>query len=101
MNNGILFMNQASEPLNPDDVVKLKNDDDKWVMSHTTFTISDFSKTLLEDYNDDYGQWAKGVEDEVLVPGKSWRKGKVRVTLEFIPDVPKSPLDDFRNKPVD
>ncbi|MEB3174383.1 MAG: KGK domain-containing protein [Cyanobacteriota bacterium] len=38
----------------------------------------------------------EGVECEVLAPGKPWRKGKIKVSFEFIPDEPESPLDDIR-----
>ena len=45
----------------------------------------------------------KGVDCELLEPGKNWKKGKVKINiqLEFIPDEPEineieSPLDDIR-----
>lgn len=61
---------------------------------------------------------SKGVEAEVLQTEKGWRTGKVRVSIEFIPDeeeeeevevevsdeaspqkaLPPSPLDDLRQK---
>ncbi|NJN90572.1 MAG: hypothetical protein HC878_09525 [Leptolyngbyaceae cyanobacterium SL_5_14] len=34
---------------------------------------------------------------EVLKFGeRNWQTGKIRVSIEFCPDVPKSPLDDIR-----
>jgi hypothetical protein len=42
---------------------------------------------------------SQGVDCEILKPGKSWQKGKVRIriSLEFCPDDPVgSPLDDIR-----
>ncbi|BAZ37813.1 hypothetical protein NIES4101_37380 [Calothrix sp. NIES-4101] len=37
-----------------------------------------------------------GIECEVLrFRANSWRKGKVRLTLEFCPDKDESPLEDF------
>lgn len=47
----------------------------------------------------------KGVDCQILKPGKNWQSGKFRmkVTLEFCPDEPEiiepeSPLDDLRRK---
>jgi hypothetical protein len=42
-----------------------------------------------------------GVECEMLSPNKSWRKGKVKISLEFIPDESdeyESPLDEIRRE---
>jgi hypothetical protein len=41
--------------------------------------------------------FSKGMPCEVLKFGeRNWQKGKIRVSIEFCPDVPKSPLDDIR-----
>lgn len=41
--------------------------------------------------------FSKGMSCEVLKFGEqNWQKGKIRVSIEFCPDVPKSPLDDIR-----
>jgi hypothetical protein len=39
-----------------------------------------------------------GVDCQILKPSKNWQKGKLRmkVSLEFCPDEPESPLDDYR-----
>jgi hypothetical protein len=39
-----------------------------------------------------------GVDCQILKPSKNWQKGKLRmkVSLEFCPDKPESPLDDYR-----
>ncbi|WP_353930148.1 KGK domain-containing protein [Okeanomitos corallinicola TIOX110] len=64
----------------------------------------------LPAYKNEY--WIdKGVNSEVLKPGKNWQKGKcrIKVTLEFCPDEPEveeipeikepeSPLDDLRRQ---
>lgn len=42
---------------------------------------------------------SQGIDCEILKPGKTWRKGKVRIriSLEFSPDESiDSPLDDIR-----
>jgi hypothetical protein len=41
-----------------------------------------------------------GVDCQILKPSKNWQKGKLRmkVSLEFCPDEPESPLDDLRRR---
>ncbi|GAX42528.1 hypothetical protein NIES4075_35290 [Tolypothrix sp. NIES-4075] len=49
----------------------------------------------------DQKRWLnEGVDCEILKPGGYWKRGKlrVRVTLEFCPDEPESPLDDLRQQ---
>ena len=44
----------------------------------------------------------KGVPCEILTPNQGWKKGKVKITLEFCPDEVESPLEGIRqdmNKP--
>ena len=44
-------------------------------------------------------QWyIEGLPCEVLSPNQSWRKGKVKISLEFIPDEVESPLDSVREE---
>ncbi|MFB6276777.1 MAG: KGK domain-containing protein [Halothece sp.] len=38
----------------------------------------------------------KGIPCHVLQPGQNWKKGKIRIAIEFIPDESESPLDDVR-----
>jgi hypothetical protein len=44
-------------------------------------------KHLVED---------EGAEVEILRPGQTWQRGKLRLRLEFVPDQPESSLDDIR-----
>jgi hypothetical protein len=60
---------------------------------------------VLEGYARNYIDLSKGVDAEVLRPGKDWQRGtlKLKVTcqLEFTPDSASpsalSPLDDLRS----
>jgi hypothetical protein len=93
-------MNKNFENLKPEDVITLKNETDKVLINHTTF--------LVEELTDKFGQstfhppekaerWLNtGIEVKVLTAGKSWRNGKVKLVLQFCPDQPESPLDEFR-----
>ncbi|WP_201788381.1 KGK domain-containing protein [Trichormus sp. NMC-1] len=86
-------------------------------LNASSFKVSEMSAYLaglLVTYiRKDLTGWdSPGIECEVLqVSGGGWRKGKVRVSLDFIPDEPeeepqeavllppakeKSPLDDLR-----
>lgn len=95
-------MSKNVEPLNQEDVIRIKKKETKWVISHPTFTVNDFTSELTQKFggNEELMKWSKeGIEANVLVEGKSWRQGKVRLSLEFIPDEniePPSLLDDFR-----
>ncbi|GAB4305366.1 KGK domain-containing protein [Cyanobacterium aponinum UTEX 3222] len=99
-----MTQNQHIEPLNRDDVIKLKNEKQKLPNSHTLFTVKDCTYGItnsLQTGSSEIEEWSKnGVEAEVLVVGKHWRKGKIRLSIEFIPDESEieSPLDDFRQK---
>jgi len=72
-----------------------------------TFTGEDFSTIasdkLFEGYSSEFIEsWClDGVECEMLSPNKSWRKGKVKISLEFIPnesDEYEPPLDEIRRE---
>ncbi|MBD2394090.1 hypothetical protein H6G11_07445 [Cyanobacterium aponinum FACHB-4101] len=96
-------MDQKIEHLEKNDVIQMKKDKSRWVMKQTTFTVNDFISTLSNCYisETETKEWCNnGVEAEVLVVGKHWRKGKIRLSIEFIPDESEieSPLDDFRQK---
>lgn len=84
--------------LGPNDVVSV--DEEKSVVG-TTFKVKDMTFYLANrSINDDWVKaWTvSGVECEVLRAGREWQKGKVRISLEFIPDQPESALDDLRTK---
>ena len=98
------------EPLNPDDVLSIKDFDRvRVVVSYPMFKAGDFQhlaqKNLLGTHSDKREErWlGEGVSCETLKPGGYWQKGKVRlkITLEFCPDEPiqpPSPLDDLRKQ---
>jgi KGK domain len=89
MNNGF--------DLGPNDVVSM-NEDASPV--GPIFKVQQLAKDLAErGVDDEYVEsWAsKGIECEVLMAGKNWQKGKVRLSLHFVPDKPDSPLDDLRS----
>ncbi|WP_206815910.1 KGK domain-containing protein [Chroococcus sp. FPU101] len=85
--------------LKSDEVISLNDFKDRAILSHKTFKAEEFIYGLLEKMDHDAEKrikWRDGVECEILSPNAGWKKGKIRVTLEFIPDEPESILDDIR-----
>lgn len=94
-------MNENREMLKEKDVISLEEQQYNIRLSHKTFTKGEFFSTLKNylSVNDNNKEWFNdGVNAEVMTEGKRWRKGKVRICIEFIPDESEieSPLDDFR-----
>ena len=69
-----------------------------------TFLISEHLLAFLDQYGLPYidkkvdkqicQNWCvEGIEAKVLIPGEKWQKGKVRLTMEFCPDLPESPAE--------
>jgi hypothetical protein len=93
------------EPSNLDknDVLSVDTKEYGWVvLQDQTFKAGDLI-TALNHYLPGAGRatemlLGKGLACEVLKPGFNWRKGKVKLSLEFCPDEPKSPLDDLRQR---
>jgi hypothetical protein len=53
---------------------------------HEQMTRSQYLKCFVDE----------GTEVEILRPGQTWQRGKLRLRLEFVPDQPESSLDDIR-----
>jgi len=90
-------MNNKFEWLAQTDVVSLLEENCKLQMLHKTFKANEFMKSIISNSPEIQKKWTiDGVEAEVLRENKPWRKGKIKLTLEFCPDEPESPLDDIR-----
>lgn len=117
-------MSNEFKPLKWDEIISIDKST-KILIPHPTFKVSELIKAVMEflkskdnvtsyDWTEEKAKWAgDGVRAEVLKYGaKGWQKGKVRLTIEFIPDEPEteeapasdraesnqpeSPLDDLR-----
>lgn len=98
--------------LNDDDVVAMSKE---FNFAHQPMTkYEDLIKALEGQLNFNHERrgtvWlTDGVECEVLRVGGGWLKGRMRLSLEFIPDteesenlvLPQSPLDDLRAELLD
>lgn len=74
-------------------------DSDQFLISHTTFKVKEFLKTMEGLLGAPEKWFDEGVSCEIISPSKSWRKGKVKVCLEFYPDESKIPEIPERNEP--
>lgn len=98
-----------------EDVIALKEDQEKFFTAYPMFKLKDFLSAVsqkllhmsLKDWEKNKDDWAikrkkwlsEGMDCEILHVGATrWRTGKLRVkiTVEFSPDEPESPLDDIR-----
>jgi len=94
-------------------VIQIKNQSsmESLGLGRNLFVVEEFSQALsqkISQYSGSQKQWVtEGVDCSVLIPGKDWQAGKVRIQIEFIPDSPEqpeaehqaedpSPLDDIR-----
>ncbi|WP_026733035.1 KGK domain-containing protein [Fischerella sp. PCC 9605] len=94
-------MNYGWEALGQDDVVSMNSG--QILMPHPTFKVDEFTarmKQVLSGLDELKQKWlGEGQSCEILKPGaKDWQKGKIRITLEFYPDEPESPLDELRQQ---
>ena len=113
-------MNNNFENLKNEDVVSVYAG--QILITNTTFTVNEFMSALKQTVESKIGnltenkeQWFRdGLDCKMLKPGaKSWERGKVRLTLEFAPEVlevetvessesennkSESPLDDIRQR---
>lgn len=82
--------------LNKDDVVST-NIDDSFIEA-STFTVEEALVHLVSRLDDYHVNWTKdGVDCRVLDSLKGgWTKGKVRLSLEFIPEKPPDIRDEDR-----
>lgn len=85
--------------LNGDEVLSV-NHDDNILMGHNTYKVEELLHAIgnrIDHHKKD--KWCiKGVTCQILTPNQSWQKGKVKISLEFIPDQVESPLDRLRKE---
>ncbi|KST63975.1 KGK domain-containing protein [Mastigocoleus testarum] len=98
-------MDNKFEPLSQEDVVSIEPRINILV-SHQTFKVDECIRNLqrkisLTDEQRDKWFLGEGEVAEVLRPGSSgWQKGRIRISLEFCPEEPKSlsPLDGIEQQ---
>lgn len=75
-------MNITDNLLNSDDVLSASA---SALMFQCTFKVSELM-TILQSKISDEELFIEGINCEILSPGKNWRKGKVKLRLEFTPN---------------
>ncbi len=86
-------MNNKFQPLSQDDVVCVTSG--HILMPHPTFKVGEFitkMKQVLSLKDEHKEKWlGNGQVCQILQPGSSeWQKGKIRISLEFCPEEPRS-----------
>ena len=113
-------MTNNFDNLKTEDVVSVYNG--QILITNNTFTVNEFISALEQIFESKVGnlteekrKWFnEGLDCRILKPGaKGWKRGKVRITLEFAPEVlevetvessesenskSESPLDDIRQR---
>lgn len=109
-------MDSKSERLEQNEIISIQGSE-RILLNQPTFKTSELIDAIkiswMMNSNDRLKAWFyEGVKCEILTPGKNWRTGRVRLSLEFLPDEPEieetpanngtknqeteSPLDDLR-----
>lgn len=79
----------------------------KSLFSSSPFIVSNLLSKVRASFRMDVTQderealFEKGVNCLLLKPGADWQKGKLKISVEFIPDEVDSPLDDIRQAIAD
>lgn len=95
-------MGNGFESLNQDDVMSIYPEVFQQLDVSNTFKAVHLLETIkvyIGSNTIEASLFDKGIDCEVLRLGnKRWQNGKVRISLEFCPDEPESPLDDLRQQ---
>ncbi|QLE58437.1 KGK domain-containing protein [Nostoc sp. TCL26-01] len=96
-------MGDGFERLNHDEVVSIEADTFKKLDIANTFKVRDLITAIKEfigtEGTTEANLYHQGINCEVLkFSAQGWKKGKVRLALEFCPDEPLSPLDEIAEK---
>ncbi len=95
-------MSDRFEPLNSGEVVSVHNDT-QVLSGHRTFRVGELSDAIKAQLANAIAGWSEekngwftpeGIDCEALRFGSNgWKKGRIRLCLEFCPDEPKSDTD--------
>ena len=95
-----LIMEETNKFISGDEVISIDDEDNNIVISHHTYKAEEFLDRLGKHIDRDKKEiWIeKGVPCKMLSPNQNWRKGKIKICLQFIPECPESVLDDIRQE---
>jgi len=80
-----------TEHLDDNDVVSM--DANRSLLGTQTFKVVQFARGFSDRFGSSVmdGWLGEGVECEILRVREGWRKGKIRIRFEFVPDEPGQP----------
>jgi KGK domain len=81
-------------------VICLKSLNDSYIIDHPTYRAWEFQEAIRQTGSTEQKKWfIRGVECEILEENKSWRKGKIKLSLVFYPE--ESEADDIEKDDQD
>lgn len=93
-------MSDQFEYLAEEDIISMPAEGFQHVIGHTTFKSIEFLEALSTYISESMRvneAWVyEGIDCRVLSAGQYWRRGKLRLALEFIPDEPDYDADHTR-----
>ncbi|AFZ33748.1 KGK family protein [Stanieria cyanosphaera PCC 7437] len=92
-------MEEQKQVIDQDEVLSV-NRDDNILIAHHTYKVEEFLQELGKriDKNKMEKWCVDGVPCQLLTPNQGWKKGKVKIVLQFSPDETESPLDPIRKE---
>lgn len=78
-------MGNLVEQLHWDEVISVEVPE-QFLIHHTTFKTKELLEAIKRGLRAPEGWFNEGINCEIISPGESWRKGRVRISLEFYPD---------------
>ena len=92
-------MENSKITLTGDEVISV-NGKDNILIHHHTYKAEELLDAIGNkiDHHKKEKWYLKGTPCEMLAPNQSWQKGKIKISLEFIPDEIESPLDEVRKE---
>ncbi|WP_353930374.1 KGK domain-containing protein [Okeanomitos corallinicola TIOX110] len=94
-------MNSQFLRLSSDDVIVIDPENFERLEVPKTMTPGDLLEAIKEDVGSDNQEailFTEGMEAKVLRPGDGWKKGKIRLCIEFCPDEPEVTETAANNK---
>ena len=93
-------MENLRRDINDNEVISIIDKEDNILIKHHTYKAGDFLQKLSEYVGySKFKKWlSEGVPCEILSPNQNWQTGKIKISLQFIPDEPESILDDIRQE---
>lgn len=91
-------MTQVSHLLNSDEVLSTP---ESALMFQSTFTVQEFLDMIQSKVLEAEKLFLEGLDCSVLTPGEGWKKGKVKIRLEFstAPDVSMTDVPSSGDNP--